>query len=43
MFIVPPVLIIISYIVFSKKYKIYGDFKREVLAAVSEKHNKKEK
>ena len=43
MFIVPPVLIIISFIVFSKKYKIYGDFKREVLAAVSEKHNKEEK
>ena len=37
MFIVPPVMIIISYMVFSKKYKIYGEFKQEVLKAVSEK------
>lgn len=37
MFIVPPVMIIISFIVFSRKYKIYGKFKTEVLNAVGEK------
>lgn len=35
MFIVPPVMIIASLIIFSKKYKIHGDFKQEVLRAVS--------
>ena len=37
MFIVPPAMMIISLIIFSKKYKIYGDFKQEVLDAVSNK------
>ena len=37
MFIVPPVMIIASLIIFTKKYKIFGDFKQEVLKAVSEK------
>ena len=37
MFIVPPIMIIVSYIIFSKKYKIHGEFKQEVLKAVSEK------
>ncbi|MBR5561719.1 MAG: MFS transporter [Clostridia bacterium] len=37
MFIVPPVMIITSLIIFTKKYKIFGDFKKEVLEAVSEK------
>lgn len=37
MFIVPPVMMIVSFVIFSKKYKIFGDFKKEVLAAVSEK------
>lgn len=37
MFIVPPVMMIVSYIIFSKKYKIHGEFKQEVLSAVSEK------
>ena len=37
MFIVPPAMMIISLIIFSKKYKIFGDFKKEVLEAVSEK------
>ena len=37
MFIVPPVMMIVSFIIFSKKYKIFGEFKQEVLAAVSEK------
>ena len=37
MFIVPPVMILISLVIFSKKYKIYGEFKQEVLKAVSEK------
>lgn len=36
MFVVPPVMIIASLIIFSKKYKIYGDFKTEVLKTVSE-------
>ena len=37
MFIVPPVMIIASLIIFSKKYKIFGDFKQEVLEAVNQK------
>lgn len=37
MFIVPPVMMVISYAIFSKKYKIYGEFKQEVLRAVNEK------
>ena len=37
MFIVPPVMIIVSLIIFTKKYRIFGDFKQEVLTAVSEK------
>lgn len=34
MFIVPPVMIIVSLIVFLKKYRIHGEFKTEVLKAV---------
>lgn len=37
MFIVPPVMILVSLFIFSKKYKIHGEFKQEVLKAVSEK------
>ena len=37
MFIVPPVMIIASLVIFSKKFKIYGEFKQEVLEAVSNK------
>ncbi|MGN0527009.1 MAG: glycoside-pentoside-hexuronide (GPH):cation symporter [Acutalibacteraceae bacterium] len=37
MFIVPPVMMVVSFIIFSKKYKIYGEFKQEVLNAVNEK------
>ncbi|MGN1316775.1 MAG: glycoside-pentoside-hexuronide (GPH):cation symporter [Acutalibacteraceae bacterium] len=37
MFIVPPIMMAVSFIIFSKKYKIYGDFKQEVLDAVSNK------
>ncbi len=37
MFIVPPVMLIISHIIFAGKYKIYGAFKREVLDAVIRK------
>ncbi|MBQ2846928.1 MAG: MFS transporter [Clostridia bacterium] len=37
MFIVPPTMMIASLIIFSKKYKIFGDFKKEVLESVSEK------
>ena len=38
MFIVPPVMLIISQIIFARKYTIYGDFKREILDAVAKKH-----
>ena len=37
MFVVPPAMMIISFIIFSKKYKIYGEFKQEILEAVSNK------
>lgn len=37
MFIVPPIMIIISQIIFTKRYKIYGDFKRKVLDTVTAK------
>ena len=35
MFIVPPVMIAVSFIVFSKKYKIYGDYKQKILNKVN--------
>lgn len=38
MFLVPPVLILISFVIFSKKYKIYGEFKQTVLDTVAKKH-----
>ncbi len=38
MFIVPPVCLIISLVIFSTRYKIFGDFKTEVLETVSKKH-----
>ena len=37
MFIVPPVMVAISFIIFSKKYKIYGEKKKEILEAVANK------
>jgi melibiose permease len=37
MFIVPPVMLVISHIIFASKYKIYGGFKREILDAVTAK------
>ncbi len=37
MFIVPPACLLVSLAVFSKKYKIYGEFKTKVLNAVSNK------
>lgn len=37
MFIVPPIMMAISLVIFSTKFKIYGDFKREILDAVSGK------
>ena len=37
MFVVPPVMMIVSFIIFSKKYKIHGEFKEEILSAVNEK------
>ena len=33
--IIPPILIIISFIIFSKKYKIHGEFKAEVLNSIN--------
>ena len=38
MFIVPPVLMIVSFIIFTRKYKIFGEFKQEVLRTVTEKN-----
>ena len=38
MFIVPPIMLILSHIIFAKKYKIFGDFKQEVLRTVNEAH-----
>ena len=43
MFIVPPVMLIISHIIFAGKYKIFGEFKREILDAVTAKKNEMEK
>lgn len=37
MFIVPPLMLIISHFIFARKYTIYGDFKREVLDAITKK------
>ena len=37
MFIVPPAMMIISLLIFTKKYKIFGEFKQEVLKAVADK------
>lgn len=37
MFIVPPAMMIISLLIFTKKYKIFGEFKQEVLKAVTDK------
>ncbi len=37
MFIVPPVMIIISLIIFRKKYKIYGEFKENILNEISKR------
>lgn len=38
MFIVPPVMMLISLVIFSKKYKIHGEFKQKVLEEVSALH-----
>ena len=37
MFLVPPVMILISFFIFSSKYKIHGTYKREILDAVTRK------
>lgn len=37
MYVIPPILIIISCIIFSKKYKIYGEFKKEVLNFINQR------
>ena len=37
MFIVPPAMMIISLLIFTKKYRIFGEFKQEVLETVSNK------
>lgn len=38
MFIVPPVMMLVSLAIFSKKYKIHGEFKQKVLEEVSALH-----
>lgn len=38
MYFIPPVFILVSCLIFVKKYKIHGDFKTEVLAKVTEMH-----
>ncbi len=38
MFIVPPIMIIVSLIIFTRKYKIFGEFKQEVLHTITEKN-----
>ncbi|MBQ8574980.1 MAG: MFS transporter [Clostridia bacterium] len=38
MFIVPPVMMLISLVIFSKKYKIHGEFKQKVLEEVNALH-----
>jgi Na+/melibiose symporter-like transporter len=43
MYIIPPALIIISLIIFSKKYKIYGEYKTEVLNFINEKRESEHK
>ncbi len=42
MFIVPPLMILVSFFIFSSKYRIYGPFKREVLDAVTKKREQVE-
>lgn len=37
MFIVPPLFLLISLAIFSKKYKIHGDFKTEILETIAQK------
>lgn len=41
-FLVPPVLIIISYIIFTKKYKLYGEFSERVNGYIAERIKKSE-
>lgn len=43
MYVIPPVLIIISLIIFSKKYKIYGEYKTEILNFINEKRESEHK
>ncbi len=38
MFIVPPVMMLISLVIFSTKYKIYGEFKENMFAKLKELH-----
>lgn len=38
MFLLPPVLILIGYLVFAKKYKLHGDYFDTVSAAVNKRH-----
>ncbi|MGN1168991.1 MAG: hypothetical protein ACI4RB_02625, partial [Acutalibacteraceae bacterium] len=35
MYVIPPILIVVSLIIFSKKYKIHGEFKTEVLISIN--------
>ena len=38
MFIVPPVMIIASLVIFLKKYRIYGELKTKIISAINEKY-----
>jgi melibiose permease len=38
MFIIPPVLALVAFIIFSKKYRLYGELEQKVNAYVKEKH-----
>ena len=39
-FVVPPILVLISFIIFSKKYKLYGELSEKVLAFVNARDEK---
>ncbi len=42
MFIVPPVLMLVSLVIFSTKFKIHGEYKQEILEEVAKRHEKEE-
>lgn len=42
MFIVPPVLMLVSLVIFSTKFKIHGEYKQKILDEVAKRHEKEE-